>query len=61
MCVDLGDPVSEGQVVARVYDTDRTGSEPVLYHANMSGILAGRHYPCLTKPGDNLAVIAVKV
>ena len=61
MCVNLGDDVKKGELLALIYDIDRTGTEPVPYYAKMDGILAGRHYPCLTKPGDNLAVIAVKV
>ena len=61
MCANLGDEVKKGEVLALVYDVDRTGAEPVSYYAKMDGILVGRHYPCLTKPGDNLAVIAVKV
>jgi N-alpha-acetyl-L-2,4-diaminobutyrate deacetylase len=39
---------------------ERTGTAPVEYRAKVDGILVGRHYPCLTKPGDNLAVVALK-
>ena len=58
-CVNLGDEVAQNQVIARIYDVERTGTAPVEYRSNIAGILAGRHYPCLTKPGDNLAVIAI--
>jgi len=47
-------------VIAVIHDTERTGTAPVEYHAKVDGILVGRHYPCLTKPGDNLAVVALK-
>ncbi|MBT0963362.1 N(2)-acetyl-L-2,4-diaminobutanoate deacetylase DoeB [Denitromonas iodatirespirans] len=58
MCVDLGDTVSTGDVVGRVYDVTRTGSAPVEYRASRSGILAARHFPGLISGGDTLAVIA---
>ena len=60
MCVDLGDEVKEGDVIAHIHDIERTGVPPIDYRASISGLLVGRHYPCLTKSGDNLAVIAVK-
>jgi N-alpha-acetyl-L-2,4-diaminobutyrate deacetylase len=59
MCVDLGDFVQEDQVIARVYDTRRTGSAPKKYRAKRDGMLAGRHFPGLIQTGDNIAVIAV--
>lgn len=59
MCADLGDRVQEGQVVARVYDTGRTGGTPRAYCARMTGLLAGRHFPGLVQSGDCIAVIAV--
>ena len=60
MCVDLGSDVKNGEVIALVHDIERTGTQPVEYKATMDGVLAGRHYPSLTQPGDNLAVIAIK-
>lgn len=57
--VDLGEPVKEGDVVARVHDTARTGSAPAEYRANIDGILVGRHFPGTTRMGDSLAVIGV--
>lgn len=61
MCVDLGAEVKNGEVIALVHDIDRTGTQPVEYKATIDGVLAGRHYPSLTQPGDNLAVIAIRV
>ena len=60
MCVDLGAGVKNGEVIALVHDIERTGTQPVEYKATIDGVLAGRHYPSLTQPGDNLAVIAIK-
>ena len=59
MCVDLGDSVNKGEVIARVYDTSRTGRDPVEYFAKIDGILAQRHFPGLIACGDALAVVAV--
>ena len=58
--VDLGADVKNGEVIALVHDIERTGTQPVEYKATIDGVLAGRHYPSLTQPGDNLAVIAIK-
>ena len=60
MCVDLGAEVKNGEVIALVHGIERTGTQPVEYKATIDGVLAGRHYPSLTQPGDNLAVIAIK-
>jgi N2-acetyl-L-2,4-diaminobutanoate deacetylase len=60
MCRDLGDEVEVDQLVARVYAPDRTGAEPVVCRARMSGLLVGRHFPGLIKTGDCLAVIAAR-
>ncbi len=61
ICVDLGGDVAKGQVIARVYDAERTGAEPTIYHATMDGMLVARHFPGLIKMGDCVAVIAVEV
>ena len=60
MCRDLGEEVEADQPVARIYPADRTGAEPVVYRARMSGLLVARHFPGLIKTGDCLAVIAVR-
>jgi N-alpha-acetyl-L-2,4-diaminobutyrate deacetylase len=57
-CVALGDPVKKGDLLARVYATDRTGSKPVMYLAASDGIIVGRHFPSLIKIGDFMNVIA---
>lgn len=60
-CVDLGDPVEKGNLLARVYSTERSGVEPVEYRAKSDGIIMGRHFPSLIKIGDFMNVIARKV
>lgn len=57
-CVDLGDPVREGDVIARIHPIGRTGQAPSEYRAVIDGVLAGRHFPGLIKTGDCLAVVA---
>lgn len=58
MCRDLGEQVSQGEVIARIHDIRRTGSAPVEYRARRDGLLAARHFPGLVQCGDTLAVIA---
>ncbi len=58
-CADLGQSINKGDVIARIWPQDRTGIAPIDYHAKLSGILAGRHFPGLIKGGDFLAAIAV--
>lgn len=60
-CVDLGESVKEGDVVARVFDYERIGGWAYEYHAKRDGILATRHFPGLIKTGDCIAVVAVPV
>ncbi len=55
---DLGEPVEEGDVVARVHRIGRTGQPPQAIRARMSGLLAARHFPGLVKAGDCVAVMA---
>jgi N-alpha-acetyl-L-2,4-diaminobutyrate deacetylase len=59
--VDLGEPMKEGQVVARIYPVGRTGAAAAEIRAKMSGILAARHFPGLVKAGDCVSVTAVFV
>jgi N-alpha-acetyl-L-2,4-diaminobutyrate deacetylase len=56
--VGLGDSVRHGDLIARVYATERSGTSPVEYHAASDGIIMGRHYPSLIKIGDFMNVIA---
>lgn len=58
MLIDLGDPVQQGQEVARIWPLDRSGNAPTLVQASRSGILAARHFPGLIQTGDCLAVVA---
>ena len=61
MKVDLGEDVSEGQLLAEVHDVRRTGSEPEAYFSQLDGILTARHAPGLIGFGDSLAVVAERV
>ena len=54
--VALGDPITEGQVIARVHDPVRLGTPPRDYHATMDGILAMRHFPGIVHLGDSIAM-----
>ena len=56
-CVDLGEPVRKGDVLARIYPIGRTGQTPSEYRAGLDGILAARHFPGLVKAGDCVAVV----
>lgn len=55
--IDLGDPVADGQVIARIHPIGRTGAAPAEIHAKLTGLLAARHFPGLVKPGDCVAVV----
>ncbi|MDF1727933.1 MAG: N(2)-acetyl-L-2,4-diaminobutanoate deacetylase DoeB [Sulfitobacter sp.] len=41
----LGDKVTEGQTLARIWPTDRTGKAPAEVTSQCAGILAARHVP----------------
>lgn len=58
-CVDLGQPVRKGDVIAKVWPADRTGVAAREFRAGIDGMLAGRHFPGLVKAGDCLAVTAL--
>jgi N2-acetyl-L-2,4-diaminobutanoate deacetylase len=57
-CIDLGETVREGDVIARIHPVGRTGLAPAECRAATDGILATRHFPGLIKAGDCLAVVA---
>ncbi|WP_046868932.1 N(2)-acetyl-L-2,4-diaminobutanoate deacetylase DoeB [Microvirga massiliensis] len=57
-CVDLGDAVRAGDVIALIHPVGRTGQTPAEYRAVLDGVLAARHFPGLIKSGDCLAVVA---
>lgn len=54
----LGETVRRGDVIARIYDMTRTGSEPIIYHAKRDGVLVARRFPAQVNMGDTIAVIA---
>ncbi|MBP2292857.1 N(2)-acetyl-L-2,4-diaminobutanoate deacetylase DoeB [Azospirillum rugosum] len=56
-CVDLGEPVRKGDLLARIHPIGRTGQAPSDYRAGLDGILAARHFPGLVKAGDCIAVV----
>lgn len=58
MAFALGETVRRGDVIARVYDMTRTGSEPVVYRAQRDGVLVARRFPSQLNMGDTIAVIA---
>jgi len=57
-CFDLEEHINAGDVVARVWPLHVSGQAPKEYRAQVSGMLAGRHFPGLIKTGDFLALIA---
>ena len=58
---DLGAKINAGDILAVIHDTDRTDTAPVECRSKVDGIFMGRHFPCLIRPGDFLAVIATIV
>ncbi len=57
----LGDPVKKGDLLARIWDSTRTGVPPLEIHSKMNGLLAVRHNYGLIQQGDCLAVLAQEV
>ncbi|OUR59578.1 N-alpha-acetyl diaminobutyric acid deacetylase DoeB [Colwellia sp. 39_35_sub15_T18] len=57
-CVSLGDTVQQGDLMAKIHSTERTGIAPVEYYAKRDGLVIARHVPSLAKMGDCLYVIA---
>jgi N-alpha-acetyl-L-2,4-diaminobutyrate deacetylase len=56
-CVDLGETVRRGDVLARIHPVGRTGLTPLECRAALDGLLAARHFPGLVKAGDCIAVL----
>lgn len=54
---DLGTSVQEGQVIARIHPTSRTGLASAEIRAQMDGLVVGRHHPGLAKAGDCAMVL----
>ncbi|MCW8907843.1 MAG: N(2)-acetyl-L-2,4-diaminobutanoate deacetylase DoeB [Sedimenticola sp.] len=61
MCVELGQRVQAGQLIARIHSLDRTGEAPREYRAQRDGILACRRHPALVGIGDTFAVLAAEI
>lgn len=61
LCVELGEKVNSGQLIARVYDIDRTNGIPKEYYSPLDGIFTARHYPGLIGMGDIVGVVALSV
>ena len=57
-CVDLGNTVKKGELMARIHITERTAMAPLEYYAPRDGLVIARHVPSLVKMGDCLNVIA---
>ncbi|MFN3845582.1 MAG: N(2)-acetyl-L-2,4-diaminobutanoate deacetylase DoeB [Paracoccaceae bacterium] len=60
-CADLGDRMAEGDLIALIYPTGRTGVAPTELRLRRGGLLTARHFPGLVKPGDCVAVVADEV
>lgn len=58
---NLGDDVTAGQVIAKIWASDRTGREPTLCKARRAGVFAARHTPGLIKVGDFAGLVAVRM
>ncbi|WP_218571946.1 N(2)-acetyl-L-2,4-diaminobutanoate deacetylase DoeB [Pseudomonas xionganensis] len=58
LTLSLGEPVRQGDLVARVHAFERTGTPAVEYRAQRDGLLVARRFPALVDIGDTLAVIA---
>lgn len=59
--VDIGEPVTLGQTIARIWPTNRTGQHPVDCVARLDGLLVARHVPGLVAMGDFISLIATPV
>jgi N-alpha-acetyl-L-2,4-diaminobutyrate deacetylase len=54
----LGADIRSGDAVLRIWPHGRTDARPVVMEAAMDGLLIGRRFPTLCRPGDCLAVLA---
>lgn len=59
ICADLGATVQKGDIIAKVWPSERTGAAPAIYTAQMDGLVAARHFPGLIKMGDCMIVLSV--
>ncbi|MEM7303770.1 MAG: succinylglutamate desuccinylase/aspartoacylase family protein, partial [Pseudomonadota bacterium] len=58
---DLGDRVKQGDVIAKIWSTERTGTAPIPCTARRDGLLVARHVPGLIKLGDFVGLVADEV
>lgn len=58
LTVQLGEKITRGHTLAKIWETETTGRPPVEIRAKIDGLLAVRHSPGLIEPGDCLAVLA---
>ncbi|GGC09191.1 N-alpha-acetyl diaminobutyric acid deacetylase DoeB [Marinobacterium zhoushanense] len=56
-CVALGDPVREGEPMARIHSIERTAVPAAEYLAPRDGVVIARHVPSRVQIGDCLFVI----
>jgi N-alpha-acetyl-L-2,4-diaminobutyrate deacetylase len=59
ICADLGATVQKGDIIAKVWPSERTGAAPAIYTAQMDGLVTARHFPGLIKMGDCMIVLSV--
>lgn len=59
-CTSPGSLVQAGDILARIWSTNRTGEPPHDIGANREGIVIARHFPGLVQVGDCVAVLAVE-
>jgi N-alpha-acetyl-L-2,4-diaminobutyrate deacetylase len=57
-CVDLGDQVKKGDLMARIHNFERTAAPSYEVYAQCDGMVIARHVPSLVKMGDCLNVVA---
>lgn len=58
--ISLGDTVTVGEPIARIWDMRQTGRTPITVTAQRDGLLMARHHPGICQAGDCLAVLAVE-
>ena len=56
--IDLGDPVSAGQVIGQIHYPDDLAKSPLAVTSSRTGFLLCKRAPGKTRRGDNIAIIA---
>jgi hypothetical protein len=57
----LGETIKKGDLIGKVHNIERTGTEPVPYYAERDGILLAKRHLGRIYIGDTFAVIAEPV